>query len=250
MQKIKSKVLLAAVILAAVAFMAGCDWLPNSSQSGVDLGDAGNYVILAKSAVTNVSTSVITGDIGLSPASQSNMTGFSETLDASGTFATSDQVTGRIYAADMTAPTSSNLTTAISDMEAAYTAAAGKKRPDETELGAGEIGGLTLEPGLYKWGTGLSISTDVVLSGDGVWIFQIAEELTIANGISVVLSGGAQPDNIYWQVGSSATLGTTSHLEGTILAQAAITLQTGATVNGRALAQTQVSIEGVTITAP
>ena len=109
-------------------------------------------------------------------------------------------MTGKVYAADYAAPTPSNLTTAIGDMELAFTDAAGRA-PDVTELGAGNIGGMTLAPGVYKWGTGLLIPTDVTLTGSAtdVWIFQIAQDLTVAAPRSV-LAGGALPKNVFWQV--------------------------------------------------
>ncbi len=120
----------------------------------VDLGTAGQYVILAKTAISSVSASAVTGDIGISPAAATYITGFSLIADASNVFATSSQVTGKVYAADYSPPTPANLTTAIGDMETAFTAAAGRA-PDVTGLGAGSIGGMTLPAGVYKWGTGL-----------------------------------------------------------------------------------------------
>ncbi|HEY5040075.1 MAG TPA: ice-binding family protein, partial [bacterium] len=130
----------------------------------VALGEAGNYVILAKTGVDTVPTSNVKGNIGLSPIDRTALTGFSEAMDSSNVFSTSAQVTGKLYAADYTNPTPSNLTTAISNMETAYTTAAGLPAK-VTELGAGNIGGLTLAPGVYKWGTGLTIPTDVTLAG-------------------------------------------------------------------------------------
>jgi hypothetical protein len=218
----------------------------------VNLGTAGNFVILSKSGISTVPTSAVTGDIGVSPIDQTSITGFSETLDGTGTFSTSTQVTGKIYAADYAVPTPINLTTAVSDMETAYTDAAGRTLPDFTELGAGEIGGMTLVPGLYKWGTDVLITTDVTLNGgpNDVWIFQIAGGITQANGRSVILTGGALPKNIFWQSFGVVDLGTTAHFEGIILAQTAITLNTGATINGRLLAQTAVTLDSSTVVQP
>jgi hypothetical protein len=209
-------------------------------------------VILAKTAVTNVPTSAITGDIGLSPAAASFLSGFSSTLPAGGAASTSAQVTGELYAADYAVPTPSSLTAAIGKMQTAYTDAAGRTTPDFTELGAGNIGGLTLVPGLYKWTSTVTIPTDVTIAGgaNDVWIFQIAGNLTMSAAKKVILSGGANAKNIVWQVAGQTTLGTTSHLEGTVLCQTAITLQTGATLNGRALSQTQVALDGATVTRP
>ncbi len=231
---------------------------PNSTDSGgtrsanaVNLGTAGEYAILAKSAISTVPTSVVTGNLGVSPAAASFVTGFALTADATNVFSTSPQVTGKVYAADYSVPTPSNLTTAVSDMQTAFTDAAGRA-PDVTELGAGNIGGKTIAPGVYKWGTGLLIPADVTLSGGptDVWIFQIAQDLTVSSATKVVLSGGAVPANVFWDVAGAVDVGTTAHLEGVVLSQTAITMGTGASINGRLLAQTAVSIDGSTVVAP
>jgi hypothetical protein len=229
--------------------------LPVGSSGGpgsVDLGTAADYAILAKSGVSTTGTTMVTGNIGLRPASRTELTGFSETMDSSGTFSTSSYVTGNLYAADYTDPTPTTLTTAISDMELAYTSAVGLSNPDFTNLGAGEIGGLTLEPGLYKWGTGVSITTDMTLWGSdtATWVFQVAEGLVLANGARITLAGGALAENIVWQIGSNASLGTTSHFEGTLLTSTNIPVNTGATVNGRLLAQTAVTLAANSVTKP
>ena len=216
----------------------------------VDLGTAKNYAILAKSEISNVPTSKITGDLGLSPAAASYITGFA--LTKAGTSWTSKQVVGDVFAADNDPPTPTLLTTAIKDMMTAYTDAAGRKLPDFVELGAGAIGGATLTPGLYKWTSTVTIPDDVTLDGDAddVWIFQVSGDLKLAAATSMILSGGADPANIFWQVTGVADLGTTSHAEGIVLAKTAIKLQTGASVNGRLLAQTAVNLAGATVTAP
>ena len=217
----------------------------------VDLGMAGDFAILAKSAVSSIPTSAITGNVGLSPSAASFITGFSLVLDASGTFATSTQVTGQVFAADYTDPTPSNLTTAVLNMETAYTDAAGRA-PDYTELGAGNIGGLTLPPATYKWGTGVLIPTDVTLSGgpNDVWIFQIAQGLTISSAVRINLAGGARPENIFWQIFGAVEFGTTSHFEGICLSQTSIVVNTGASANGRLLAQTAVTLDSNAVTQP
>lgn len=217
----------------------------------VNLGKAGDYAILAKSGISTVPTSAITGNLGVSPAAASYITGFGLASDATNVFSTSPQVTGKIYASDYALPSPSNLTTAISDMQTAFTDAAGRA-PKLTELGAGNIGGMTLTPGIYKWGTGLLIPTNVTLDGSAtdVWIFQIARDLTMSSGTKIVLTGGAVPRNVFWQVSGAADLGTTAHLEGVILSQTSIALHTGASINGRLLAQTAVSIDGSTVVAP
>ncbi|MGM0431436.1 MAG: ice-binding family protein [Spirochaetota bacterium] len=225
---------------------------PDGGPGSVDLGTAANYAILAKSGVSTTGTTSVIGDIGLSPEGSTSLTGFSVTMDSSGEYSTSSYVTGKLYAADYTAPTPSILTTAVSDMENAYTTAAGLSSPDYTDLGAGEIGGKTLEPGLYKWGTGVSITTDVVIWGSdtATWVFQIAEDLVVANGVKVSLAGGARAENIVWQVGSQASLGTTSQFAGTLLTKTNIPVLNGASVNGRLLSQTAVTLDANAITGP
>jgi hypothetical protein len=215
------------------------------------LGSAGNYVILAKAAISSTGTTAVTGNLGLSPAAATYITGFSLIADATNVFSTSNLVTGQIFAADYANPTPVNLTTAVDDMMTAYTDAAGRA-PDVTELGAGNIGGMTLIPGTYKWGTGVLIPTDVTLLGgpNDVWIFEIAQGLVMSSGTNIILSGGAQAKNIFWQVFGIVDLGTTSHLEGIALVQTAITLNTGASVNGRLLAQTAVTLDANAVVQP
>ena len=253
--------------LLLVAFVAGCsdstspgrDLSPKTPGAGtgtggsggrgpapVVLGAAANYVILAKSAISNVPTSAITGDIGLSPAAASFITGFSLILPAGGASSTSSQVTGRVFASDYAVPTPSNLTTAISNMQTAYVNAAGRTTPDHTELAGGNIGGLTLPAGLYKWSNTVLIPTNVTLNGNAndVWIFQIAGGITQASATRVILTGGALPQNVFWQVFGVVSIGTTAHMEGQVLSQTSITLRTGASANGRLLAQTAVTLAG------
>jgi len=221
-----------------------------SVLSAVNLGAAGTYVIVAKTAINNNSTSSVTGDLGLSPAATSYITGLSLT-NATG-YATSAQVTGKIYAADMAAPTPINMTTAVNNMVTAYNDAAGRPSPDFSELGTGNIGGKTLVPGLYKWTNTVTMPADVTIAGgpNDVWIFQISGNLTMSSAVKITLSGGAQAKNIFWQIAGQATLGTTSHFEGIILSMTGITFQTGASINGRALAQTAVILDGNAITSP
>lgn len=221
-----------------------------STLVAVNLGASANYVILAKTAISNVPTSAITGDLGLSPAAESFITGF--TLTAATGFSTATEVTGKVYAADQASPTPSNLTTAVSNMETAYTDAAGRPTPNFVELGAGDLGGLTLSSGLYKWTSTVTVPTDITISGgaNDIWIFQIAGDLTVSSAVNMTLAGEAQAKNIFWQVAGEATLGTTSHFEGNILSMTAITLQTGASMNGRALAQSAVILDGNTVVKP
>lgn len=249
----KSKIILSILISVAIFAMLGV--APNSvkaSQAPVNLGSAGNFVILAKSGISTTGTTAIIGNIGVSPIDSTAITGFGFTMDSSNQFATSSLVTGRIYAADFAVPTPTTMSTAVSDMETAYTNAAGRTLPDHTELGAGNIGGMTLTAGLYKWSSAVTIPTDVTLSGSSsdVWIFQIAQNLDISSGVHVSLSGGADVSNIFWQVAGQATLGTTSIFNGIILCQTAIVLNTGAVLNGKALAQTAVTLDANTVSNP
>jgi hypothetical protein len=217
----------------------------------INLGLAGNYAILAKSGITTTGVTSIVGNIGVSPIAATAMTGFGLVLDGTGQFSSSSLVTGQIYAANYAPPTPSNLGLAVLDMEAAYTDAAGRPA-DVTELGTGNIGGMTLAPGVYKWSGVVTIPTDVTLFGgaNDVWIFQIAGGLTVASAKSVILTGGAQAKNIFWQVSGVASLGTTADFKGIILSKTSVVIQTGAVLNGRALAQTNVTLDANAITQP
>ena len=217
----------------------------------IDLGTSADFALLSKAGVSTVPASAITGDIGVSPAAATYITGFSLSMDASNQFSTSPQVTGSVYAADYTPPSPTKMTTAISDMETAFVAA-GARAPDFTELGAGDISGRTLVAGTYNWSTGLLIASNIKLHGsaDDVWIFQIAQNLTFSNGVHIYMEGGAQPKNVFWQVSGAVDLGTTSHFEGDILTATAVAMHTGASLNGRALVQTAITIESSTIVKP
>ena len=227
--------------------------ITTSLLAPVNLGMAGDFVILAKSGISTTGTTAITGDMGVSPIDLTAITGFAYTL--AGTYATSGLVEGKIYAANMTPPTPTNLTTSISNMETAYTDAAGRTIPDYTNLGAGDVSGMTLSAGLYKWGTSLNIDNrGVTISGgvNDVWIFQISGDLTLASGSIITLAGGALPKNIFWQVagGAGVSLGTTSQFKGIALTQAAIVVKTGATVNGRLLSQKAVTLDANAVVKP
>jgi hypothetical protein len=217
----------------------------------VDLGTSSIYAILAKSSISTTGATSIVGDVGVSPAAASFITGFALSAPPT-TYTTSALVTGQVRASDYDTPTPANLTAAVLAMEGAYTDAAGRTLPDFTELGAGDIDGLTLSPGLYKWGTGVSFANGITLSGPAtaVWIFQIAQNLSVGNGAAVTLSGGAVPENVFWQVAGAATLGTTSAFEGIILSQTAIVFNTGSSITGRALAQTAVTLDATTVVQP
>ena len=212
----------------------------------VNLASAGDFTILSQSGITDVFKTTVDGNVGTSP-----ITGAALLL-------TCAEVNGIIYTVDAAGPLPcsvtdpTRLTAAVGDMQAAYNDAAGRTLPDALNLGAGEIGGLTLTPGLYKWTTDLSISKDVTLTGspDDVFIFQVAGTLTEANGMNVILAGGAQAKNVFWASAGATTIGTNAHFEGTILSKTMIAMNTKASINGRLLAQTAVTLQMNTITPP
>ena len=250
----KLSMLFAAVLLAACGTETGIGNktagagtnLMGSGPAPVSLGSAGRFTILSQSGITDVYASAITGNVGTSP-----ITGAALLLSCG-------EVTGTIFTVDAAGPLpcavndATGLTAAVLDMGTAYDDASGRVSPNFTELGAGEVGGLTLVPGLYKWGTGLLISTDVTLSGcpNDVWIFQVAGTLNQANATRVTLAGGALPKNIFWVVAGAVTIGTTAHFEGVVLAKTMVAANTGASINGRLLAQTAVTLQMNAITQP
>jgi hypothetical protein len=213
--------------------------------AAVNLRLAGSFVILSKTGITDVYASAIVGNVGTSP-----ITGAALLLAC-------DEVDGTIYTVNAAGPACevinpALLTAAISDMQTAYTDAAGRKTPNATELGAGNINGMTIVPGLYKWSSSVQIPIVVTLSGgpNDVWIFQVAGNLTEGNGAQVILKGGAQAKNIFWQVAGQTTLGTTANFKGVVLCQTLIAMKTGAVMSGRALAQTAVTLEMNAVTQP
>ena len=221
-------------LVVAATVMLGCG-LATASEAPVSLGSSATFAVLAGATVTSTGMTTLAGDLGSGPGTA--VEGFPP-----GT------VRGIVHAGDAVA------LQAEADLTIAYNDAAGRTTAPITV--AGNIGGQTLAPGLYKSTSSLAISSgDLTLdaqgNGNAVWIFQIASTLTTTSGRQVVLSGGAKAANIYWQVGSSATLGTTTVFKGTIMAQISVTLQTGATLYGRALARVgAVTMEANTITIP
>ncbi|MEX2347896.1 MAG: ice-binding family protein [Balneolaceae bacterium] len=229
--------------------------IQTENQATIDLRSAADFVILAGAEISNIPTSAITGNIGLSPAAGSMITGFSMVYTTGDEYATSAQVTGNIYASDYGDPTPSNMTTAKGDLTTAYNDAAGRTS-DDIVLLSGNLGGLTLTPGLYKSSGSLEISSgdltfDAKGNANAVFIIQIASSLTTSSDRKVILAGSAKASNIFWQVGTSATFGTTSVMKGTIMADQSISVNTGASVEGRLLARiAAITIEGNTIVTP
>lgn len=237
------KIVLITILLAGTA-RGGFPELP------VPLGSAGDFVILAKTGISTVPDSDITGDMGVSPIDHTAITGFALTpSDALTEFSTSTQVDGKIYAANYEIPTPTKLSVAVSHMEAAYTDAAGRINPNTEEANGGSIAGLTFVPGLHRWSTDVNIAGAVTLDAggdpDAVFIFQISGILTMASNQNpgIILAGDAQAKNIFWQVAGGVTIGTDSHFEGIILSQTAIHLLTRASFNGKLLAQTAVTLD-------
>lgn len=260
-------------ITLLVALMAGCGddnkgTTNVSAASGpasgvcqgaacVDIGTTANYAILAKAGVATVPSSKVTGNIGLSPLARVGLTGWSETSDVTDTYSTSAQVVapGKLYADDYVGGTTkADLGVAVLNMGTAYTAAAGKTATSAatTDVGAGTLTSATLTPGVYQWGSALSIPTDLTFSGSAtdVWVMKVAGSLDMAAAKNVILSGGAKAKNIFWQVAGAVTIGANTHFEGIILGQTSITFMNLASINGRLLAQTAVILDATTVTQP
>ncbi|KAK4698814.1 hypothetical protein P7C70_g7456, partial [Phenoliferia sp. Uapishka_3] len=232
---------LSLLALASVAFATG--------PAPVLLGTAGNYAILAKTGVSTVPQSVITGDLGASPVAQTYYTGFSNTNDQTNTFSTSQQVAGRLYAANNASPTPSVLTTAVSDVETAYTDASSRSNPDYLNLNNGNFGAYTFGPGLYKWGSDLSFNGDCIINGgtNDTFIFQVSGEINVADSVKLTLAGGAQPGNVVFVSADATTLGNSAEWNGIMLSMTAIHLKTSASIVGRLLAQSAVTLDASTV---
>ncbi len=267
MKIMKTKTFLPVALMFVVSLMTGCekDFLMEefnepialesdnsllksvgvNSLAAVNLGLAGEFTILSQSGITDVYKSSVTGDVGSSP-----ITGAAILLAC-------NEVVGTIYSVDAAGPAckvtnATRLTLSVLDMQAAYNDAAGRVNPDFLNVGAGNIGGLTLTPGLYKFTSAVVIPTDLTIAGgpNDIWIFQIDGTLNMSSAVRITLTGGAQAKNIFWQTAGAVTLGTTSHFEGIILGKTGINLQTGGSINGRLLAQTAVTLQMNTVTNP
>ncbi len=220
--------------VVGVLLVTGSMAVPSSAATAPNLGATSTFAVLAATTVTNTGSTVITGDVGLSPGT--SITGFPP-----------GNVSGTIHAADTQALSAQTAATG------AYLAAA--SATPSGSIASGDLGGLTLTPGVYAYTSALSLTGVLTLNAGGdssaVFILQAGSTLTTATGSSVVLTGGAQACNVFWQVGSSATLGTTTSFAGTLLALASVTLNTGASVDGRVLAQTgAVTLDTNTVTVP
>jgi hypothetical protein len=217
------------------------------------LGTAVDYRILAKAGISSDS-SVITGDIGVSPIAATAMTGFGLELDSGGQFSTaSPQITGRVYAASYGGPTATALTTAVSDMETAYTNIAGRAKGvgPRLNLGAGLLGGVfggpdnALTSGVYTFDTSVTISGQIHFSGnaDDIFIIQIAGDLLLVKDIEVTLATGVLARNIFWQVAGQADVKAGAKMKGILLVKTAVTFEANSSLNGRVLTQTRCNLK-------
>jgi hypothetical protein len=237
----RGKGVLAALILVCGTVATKQDI--TAQQAPVSLGAAEGFAVLAGSEITSIPTSSIKGDVGLSPSARSKIAGL-----------TPVEVNGTIYAADDGGAVSAMLTEAKGDLTIAYNDAAGRSLAP-VDIANADLGGRTLQPGLYKSSGTVNITGNLTLDAQGdpnaVFIFQVASSLTTAAGSQVILSGNANADNVFWQVGTSAALATTTAFKGTILADQSISLSTGATLQGRAMARIgAVTLDANAITIP
>ena len=225
----------------------------------MNLGTAADYVLLAETGVSTVPASIVTGNVGVSPAARGALTGWSLISEPTDTAYTSAQVAGggHLYAADMVGGTTSvDLTTAIGNMQTAYTAAAGMAPAGGGLItacpGAGTMAAITISPGVYTCAVPVGITGSITLNGTAtdVWVFQFAQTLTQSAATQVNLTGGALAKNVFWQVAGNVDVGTTAVMQGVILGKTLINLQTGATENGRMLSQTAVTLDKATVTIP
>jgi len=230
--------LTSAILGATAAHAAG--------PAAVNLGGAEALIILAKTGIIDLSASSIDGNIGISPGTDSFISGFDQILDQSGSFATSLKVAGQVFAANYQPPTPANLSTAVGDMQGAYLDASTRIPADFAGLYGGDLTGRTLAPGLYKWNGSVGISAGgVTLAGgpDDVWIFQITQDLSVGSQAFVSLSGAPKSSNIFWQVAGKTTLGTMSRMRGVVLCATQVVMNPGSTLQGRALAQSSVTLD-------
>jgi hypothetical protein len=238
----------------ALVLVAAC----NAVTSAVDIGSAKNYVILAKSGIVS-SSSDITGDIAVSPIAATAITGFVLVPASNGAFSKSSQLsaTSKAFAADYAVPTPATLTIAVSDMEAAYTAAKSLLNSDAARinLGDGILGGdfggaaSPLTPGVYSFTTGVTITKNIYFHGDATDVFtmQIFGKLVQAADTQVMLTGGALASNVFWQVSLNAHIGAGAHMEGILLVKTSVLFVTGSSLKGRVLSQTAVNLQMATI---
>jgi len=234
-----------------------------SGTTTVNLGTAGDFAILSKSGISAVAPTMINGDIAVSPIAATAITGFSLILDSTTTFSKSTMIKDehKAYAADYTSPTSSDLTTAVSNMETAYTDAAGRitSTPLATYLNpnGGEIGGATLVPGVYAFDRDVTISDDLYFdvpssytpeqAAAAVFIIRTTKSVKQAAYKKVTLENGVLASNIFWSVAEEFIMEDSAKMAGVLLVKTAVTMKTGTSLNGRVLSQTAVVLQAATI---
>jgi cytoskeletal protein CcmA (bactofilin family) len=218
----------------------------------IELGNAKNFVILAKSGISTVPDSTVVGNMGVSPIATTAMTGFDMKLDSAGMHATASQVQGNAYGADMAMPTPAVLTQSVLDMQTAHTNAALRTNtdPERINLKGGSIGGETLTPGVYTFTTAININSDIILKGesDDVFIIQTSGVLTLATSTKVFLDGGVQAKNVFWVVAGNVAIGASSYMQGVILCKTDVVMETASALTGRILAQTAVALQKAQVT--
>jgi len=239
-------------VAAAQSSLTTTDVASDIDAIPVNLRSAIQFTILSETGISTTGVTSITGNIGVSPIAATAITGFGLTMNANNQFSRSSLVIGKVFAANYAVPTPTKMTTAISDMKTAFTQANGRTFPAPfVERYAGDLSGRTLVPGLYKWGTGVLItSVGVKLNGlaDDVWVFQIAKNFTVANSAIITLEGGAQAKNVFWVVSGKVVIGTGVQFKGNVLSKTLISVNSGSKVHGRLLAQTAVTIIASTVT--
>jgi hypothetical protein len=239
------------LLLSAAALVNAASATLYTSPTAVDLGVAGDYVILAKTGIATVPSSTITGDIGVSPIAATAITGFGLTMDSKGQFSTSSQITGQAFAASYGFSTETKLTSAVGAMELAYDDA-DRRAPDVTNVleGTGNIGDQNFTRGVYSFNSDITFDKSITFSGSAndVFIMQTSGSVLQAAGTSVILVGGALPENIFWQVAGHFQVGAGSVMKGVVLVKTDALFMTGSTLDGRVLAQTACNIEMAVIT--
>lgn len=216
----------------------------------VSLGTASPYAILAESGITNTGSTTIVGNVGLSPGNSSDLTGFSETLDASGQFSRSPYVQGYIYANNYKDPTPAELLQAVSDMHDAVAAAA-KEKATYVE-GTSALSGEYLAPGVYNWTLNLQIIGSITLVGNASqnWLFQVPGTLAVSENVTIAMSGGASYANVFWLILGQTDIGKYDNFQGTILAENDVLLNTGANLTGKIYAEEGVALQSSHVGVP
>lgn len=235
-------------VSADIAVVANFFAVSTVVQQSVPLGTTDQFALLSSSDITNIPSSTITGDVGITPGNRSSISGL-----------TGPEVSGTIYAADDAAPIPTMLIAAKSDAESAYQNAVAATRGTPTPA-SGNLNGLTLTPGLYESGSSIEISPggflylDAQGDANAIFVIRSATSITTEATSEVVLTNSAQAKNIFWVAGSAITLGTNSKMKGTLIASTSISLLTGSRLDGRALIQGaaagQISLDKATIVVP